>query len=122
MKFSELVDIRNKLNLIKMGVQKWRILKTGPSKIKVLNLLSWKHEVLKESKYKKKEKIRPKLGGIKMGVFPETARRNSSFLNTDARHMKFSTKAYIKKTQNVTKFGSTKLGASSNVATESLNF
>ena len=41
LKNSEWVDIKNKLNLTKIGVQQWGfLLQTGPLKFKLYNLLS----------------------------------------------------------------------------------
>ena len=46
-----------------MGVQKWGVPpKRGLPKFKVFNRLSWKHEVFKVSKYKRKIKFDQSLG------------------------------------------------------------
>ena len=63
--------------------------KTGPPKFKLFTLLSKVHEIFKVSKQKRKKKL-TKFGGTKMGGHPSTTPKNSNFLTTYARHMKFS--------------------------------
>ena len=63
LKISEWVDFRNKVNLTKIGVQKWEVPpKRGLPNFKLLNLFSWKHEVFEVSKYKRKIKFGQSLG------------------------------------------------------------
>ena len=45
-----------------------------------------------------------------MGVSLKWGLQNSNFLTTDARHMKLSEYANIKKRSNLTKFGGIKMG------------
>ena len=64
--------------------------KRGLLKFKVFNLLSWKHEMFKVSKYKRNLNL-SKVWGYQNWGFPlKQGCRNSNFLTTDARDMKFS--------------------------------
>ena len=81
-KFSEWVDIRNKLNLTKIvGSKIGSLPKRGPPKFKIFNLLSWKHGVFKVSKFKRKIKFDQSLGIPNRGFFPKTDPPKFKFFN-----------------------------------------
>ena len=85
--------------------------KQGLPKFKIFNLLSWTHKMFKVSKYKRKTKFDQNLGLPKWRVSPQKrGRQNLNFLTTGAGQMEFSVLVNIKKRQNLTKFGDTKVG------------